>query len=64
MKMKLDIKKVKKLKKAYDLTWQDIADAAGLKSRQAIYDYIRTGSPNGARYFAKAFGVKPKDLIL
>lgn len=63
MKLKLDVKKIKKIKESLGLSYQDIADMAGLKSRQHIYDYVKRASAAGAPVFAKAFKMKPKDLI-
>jgi len=61
--MKLDIEKIKRLKKSRNLTYQDIADMMGFKSRQHVYEYIRYARITGAEKFAKVFGLDPKDLI-
>ena len=61
--MKLDTDKIKRLKEAQNLTYQDIANKMGLKSRQHVYDYIKFERISGAEKFAKVFGVNPIDLI-
>jgi len=63
MKLKLNIKKVKKFKRKLGLTWQDIADMGGKKSKQAVYDYVLHERVSGAVFFAGVFKCKPKDLI-
>lgn len=64
MKLKLNTKKVKKIKKNLGLTWGDIAKMGGKRSKQAVYDYILKERVSGAVFFAKVFKCKPKDLIL
>ena len=61
--MKLDTQKIKRMKKAAGLTWLQIAEKMGLKSRQAVYDLILNKRLSGAERFAKVFGLDPKDLI-
>ena len=62
--MKLNVKKIKQLKKKSGLTYQDIAKLGGLKSRQHVYDYILNARLSGADFFGKIFKIPPKDLIL
>lgn len=62
--MKLNVKKIKRLKKKSGLTWQAIAEKGGKKSRQHAYSFITTKRLSGAEFFARIFKVKPKDLIL
>jgi len=62
--MKLNTKKIIRLKKAQNLTWQQLANKMGLKSRQHAYDYILNKRVTGAEKFAKALGVDTQDLII
>jgi len=61
--MKLNVKKIRQLKKAKGLTWNEIARLAGLNSRQAIFHFVRYERISGAELFAKVFKINPKDLI-
>lgn len=63
MSMKLNVKKIRQLKKAKGLTWHDIARLGGANSRQAVFHFIKHESISGAELFAKAFKVNAKDLI-
>jgi len=63
MKPKLNSQKVKRLKAQLGFTWDDMARLTGLKSRQAVYHYIYKERANGAKIFAKLFGVKTSTLI-
>ena len=61
--MKLNVEKVRKEMQRQGLTYQRLADMAGLKSRQMAYYYIKSASHKGAEPFAKAFDIEAKDLI-
>ena len=61
--MKLNTKKIRKLKQALGLTWADIAKIGKLKSRQHAYLKCNENSLKSADFFAKIFHAKPKDLI-
>ena len=61
--MKLDTKKILKLKQALGLTWTDIAKIGKLKSRQAAQMKCKEKSLKAADFFAKIFHAKPKDLL-
>ena len=61
--MKLNVEKVKKEMERQKLTYQALADMAGLPSRQMAHYYVKTESIKGAEPFAKAFLLEPKDLI-
>ena len=61
--MKLNITKINKELKRRGWKNLDLARAAGVKSRQLIEYYLRTGTIKGAEPIAKAFGIDPKDLI-
>ena len=51
--MKLDIEKIKRLKEARNLSYEDLAKLMGLNSRQHVFDYIRHERISGAEKFAK-----------
>jgi transcriptional regulator with XRE-family HTH domain len=61
--MKLDSKKVRRLKKLHKLTWQQIAQKTGLKTRQAAFQIVSKERIGGADVFAKLFKLDPRDLI-
>ena len=61
--MKLNVKKIKELKKAQNLTYDEIAERMGLNSKQHVYDYIANERVTGAEKFAKVFGIDPIELI-
>jgi len=61
--MKLDTKKILKLKQALGLTWADIARIGKLKSRQLAQMKCNEKSLKSADFFAKIFHANPKDLI-
>ena len=61
--MKLDKKKIKRMKEACEFSWADIARLGGVGSRQHAYDKYKKGSIKSAEFFGKVFRVKPKDLI-
>jgi hypothetical protein len=62
--MKLNRNKIYQLKKAFGLTWAQIAEAGGLKFRQHAYDKCKRGSlPDSAEFFARIFNLDPKDLV-
>jgi len=61
--MRLNTEKIRRLKEAQGLTWQQIADKMGANSRQYVYEYVRHERVTGAEKFAKVFGVEPIDLI-
>jgi len=61
--MKLNTKKITKIKSALGLTWDDIAKKGGLKSRQHAWEHFNRGSIKSAEFFAKIFNINPKDLI-
>ena len=62
MGMELNVEKIKKEMRRLELTYQRLADLAGISKQMAHY-YIKSGSHKGAEPFAKAFDVQPKDLI-
>ena len=61
--MKLNTKKILKLKQALGLTWTDIAKIGKLKSRQHAQMKCNEKSLKSADFFAKIFHAKPKDLL-
>jgi len=62
--LKLNTKLILKMKKQRRMTWVEIAELAGLESRQQAQYYAQGRNPcAGAEYFAKVFKCKPKDLI-
>ena len=61
--MELDIDKIKRLKEARGLTYQDLAKLMGFNTRQNVFELIRHKRLSGAEKFAKVFGVDAKDLI-
>jgi len=62
--MKLNVEKIRRLKKAQNLTWQEIAHKMGANSRQYVYEYVRHERITGAEKFAKVFGINAIDLII
>lgn len=61
--MKLNTKKIKRLKKSTKLTWDDIARLGNLNSRQSAYDKYKLGSIKSAEFFGKVFDIDPMELI-
>ena len=61
--MELDQKRVLQLKKAFRLTWKDLANRGGLNSRQHAFLNWKNKSVRAAEFFGKIFDVNPKDLI-
>ena len=61
--MELDTEKIKQLLKQKGLTYQNVAERAGLKCRQNINYYLASKSLKGAEVFARVLNVNPKDLI-
>jgi hypothetical protein len=61
--MKLDTKKILKLKEALGLSWADIAKIGNLKSRQHAALKCTERSLKSADFFAKIFHAKAKDLL-
>ena len=61
--MELDQERVKQIKKALNMTWQEIADKGGLNFRQHAYLKYHHKSVRAAEFFGKVFEMNPKDLI-
>ena len=61
--MELNIEKIKKIKDAMGLTWGEIANITGLKSRQAAFDKLQPERIKSAEFFGRLFNMNPKDLI-
>ena len=60
--MELNIEKIKREMERLKLTYQKLADMAGISKQMAHY-YIKSKSLKGAEPFARAFDVDPKDLM-
>ena len=61
--MKLKTDKIKRLMERDRLTYEKVAERGGLKSRQMVAYYLRSGSVRGAEAFGKALDMEPKDLV-
>ena len=61
--MELNQDKILQLKKAWRLTWDDIAEQGNLNSRQHAFLKWKNKSVRAAEFFAKVFNMDPKDLI-
>jgi len=62
--MELNIEKIKNELRRLGWSYDDLARAAGLNSRQLVHYYMRSKSIGGAEIFGKVFGIDPKDLIV
>jgi hypothetical protein len=61
--MELDVDKIKRIKEALGLSWNDIAVKGNLNSRQHAWDKYRRKSIKSAEFFGRIFNINPKDLI-
>lgn len=57
MKPKLDSEAIYKLKDAHGLTWTEIAERIGAKSRQQVYEAVKNESPLMIVPLSNLFGV-------
>jgi hypothetical protein len=61
--MELDTEKIKKIKEALGLTWEQIAIKGGVNTKQQAWEHFNRGSIKSAEFFGRAFNFEPKDLI-
>ena len=61
--MKLKVNKIKRELRRLEWSYDRLAKEAGLKSRQIVFYYLKTGCISGVAKIAKALDVDARDLI-